>query len=225
MMDYQTRIAKLREQINYHNYRYHVLTDPVVSDAEYDELLAELRQLEAEHPEWVTPDSPTQRVGAEAASELTKVTHPAPILSLASAKEAQEVWDWWERISKLLPPEAPVDFVVEPTISGFGEPIKQAVLHSRRRWNPPSTSITEPVVKGRSPRITAAAASPTSSGVPHLPSGTRPSSIRRSYLSLTLLVMSVAMIPGRSSTTCMPSAARRTAHNRAAMDRPALEMQ
>ncbi len=119
MTDYQARIAKLRERINYHNYRYYVLADPVISDAEYDELVAELRRLEAEHPQWVTPDSPTQRVGGEAASELSKVTHPAPILSLASAKEAQEVWDWWERISKLLPPEAPVDFVVEPKIDGL----------------------------------------------------------------------------------------------------------
>jgi len=119
MTDHASRIAQLCEQINYHNYRYYVLADPVVSDAEYDELMVELRQLEAGHPELVRPDSPTQRVGVEPVSTLNKVSHPASILSLASAKSAQEVWDWWERISKLLPPEAPEAWVVEPKIDGL----------------------------------------------------------------------------------------------------------
>lgn len=63
-MDPAARIKELREQINYHNYRYYVLDDPVISDAEFDQLMRELERLEAEHPELVTPDSPTQRVGA-----------------------------------------------------------------------------------------------------------------------------------------------------------------
>ncbi|HNB53812.1 MAG TPA: hypothetical protein PK530_17835, partial [Anaerolineales bacterium] len=65
MLEDQTypRLLELRQQINYHNYRYNVLDDPIISDAEFDQLLAELRALEAAHPEWITPDSPTQRVG------------------------------------------------------------------------------------------------------------------------------------------------------------------
>ncbi|HSD85452.1 MAG TPA: NAD-dependent DNA ligase LigA, partial [Anaerolineae bacterium] len=79
------RLTELREQLNFHNYRYHVLDDPVISDVEYDRLLNELKQIEAEHPEWITPDSPTQRVGGLVSERFAKVSHPAPILSLANA--------------------------------------------------------------------------------------------------------------------------------------------
>lgn len=128
MADVKTRMAELRQQINLHNYRYYVLDSPLVSDAQYDKLIAELRQLEAEHPELVTPDSPTRRVSGQPSDKFTKVRHPRPILSLANAFEAQGVRAWWERIRKLLPPSegAPIAFVVEPKIDGL-----TVVLHYR----------------------------------------------------------------------------------------------
>jgi DNA ligase (NAD+) len=120
--DPASTIARLRQQINYYAYRYYVLADPIVSDAEYDALVQELMDLERAYPELVTPDSPTQRVAEAPVEGLTKTTHPAPILSLASAKDVDEVRAWWERVSKLLPPDLSpdrVDFVVEPKIDGL----------------------------------------------------------------------------------------------------------
>jgi DNA ligase (NAD+) len=76
------RVEALREQIRYHNYRYYVLDEPAISDAEYDALMRELRALEAAHPELVTPDSPTQRVGAPPGEQFAKVQHVVPMLSL-----------------------------------------------------------------------------------------------------------------------------------------------
>ncbi len=118
----EARITELREQINYHAYRYYVLADPVVSDDEYDALIEELIELEQAHPELVTPDSPTQRVAESPVEGLPKTTHPTPILSLGAAKDADEVRAWWERVSKLLPSDRSpdeVDFVVEPKIDGL----------------------------------------------------------------------------------------------------------
>ena len=118
----ETRIAQLREQINHHAYRYYVLSDPLVSDAEYDALMEELIALEKAHPELITPASPTQRVAESPLEGLVKVAHPAPILSLAAAKNAKEARAWWERVRKLLPPNTSpdeVDFVVEPKIDGL----------------------------------------------------------------------------------------------------------
>lgn len=118
----ESRIADLSDQIRYHAYRYYVAADPVISDAEYDALMEELVALEEAHPELITPDSPTQRVAETASEWLDKATHPVPILSLAAAKDADEVRAWWERVSKLLPAEVSeeaVDFVVEPKIDGL----------------------------------------------------------------------------------------------------------
>ena len=95
------RIEELRNEIRYHNYRYHVLDSPVVSDAEYDRLMRELRELEAAHPLLVPPDSPTQRVGAEPLDRFEKVRHPRPMLSLSDAFDEEELRAWLERISKL----------------------------------------------------------------------------------------------------------------------------
>ena len=117
--DIAKRIAKLREEINYHNYRYHVLDSPVISDAEYDALMRELRGLEATHPELITPDSPTQRVGGEPLDKFKKVRHPAPMLSLDNAFDADEVRAWEERIKKLLPEGTRLDYVAEPKIDGL----------------------------------------------------------------------------------------------------------
>ncbi len=117
--DLSQRIDTLRREINFHDYRYHVLDDPLISDAEYDLLMLELRQLEAEHPELVTPDSPTQRAGAAPLAKFVKVRHPAPILSLASAFDAGGVRAWYERISRLDGRVRKADFVVEPKIDGL----------------------------------------------------------------------------------------------------------
>jgi DNA ligase (NAD+) len=113
------RIERLREVIRRHNYLYHVLDAPEISDAEYDALLSELRELEQAHPEWVTADSPTQRVGGQVQEQFAKVEHPAPVLSLGNAFSADEVRAWHERILRLLPSGTPLQFVVEPKIDGL----------------------------------------------------------------------------------------------------------
>lgn len=118
----EQRMEELRKEIHYHNYRYHVLDSPVISDAEYDKLMRELRELEAAHSELVTLDSPTQRVGVEPADRFEKVRHPKLMLSLNDAFDEEEIWAWLERISKLLPEGVtPKDlrYVVEAKIDGL----------------------------------------------------------------------------------------------------------
>ena len=115
----KNRLEELRQEVNFHNYRYHVLDDPVISDYEYDQLLDELRKIETEHPEWVTPDSPTQRAGAPPADRFTKVAHPAPILSLSNAYDAEGVQAWLERVGRLDERVWNTDFVVEPKLDGL----------------------------------------------------------------------------------------------------------
>ncbi len=112
------RVAGLREQINYHNHRYHVLDSPEISDAEYDALLVELRKLEEAHPELITPDSPTQRVGAEPVSAFGIVVHPRPLLSLANAFSDEDIDAWYKRITGLVPGQD-FDFVCELKIDGL----------------------------------------------------------------------------------------------------------
>lgn len=118
-MSLEQRAAELREQIRHHNYRYHVLDDPLITDAEYDRLFRELQELEVQHPELRTPDSPTQRVGAEPGGDLPKVAHPAPILSLSNSLDIGEVRAWRERISRLLTADTELDYVVEPKFDGL----------------------------------------------------------------------------------------------------------
>jgi len=112
------RIEELRGIINHHNYRYYVLDSPEISDAEYDELMRELRQLEAEHPELVTPDSPTQRIGAPPVEAFGVVEHPQPLLSLANAFSYEELAAWHKRVSNLLGGRQ-FDLVCEPKIDGL----------------------------------------------------------------------------------------------------------
>jgi DNA ligase (NAD+) len=112
------RIEELREVINHHNYRYYVLDSPEISDAEYDELMRELKQLESEHPELATPDSPTQRVGAPPVEAFGVVEHPQPLLSLTNAFSYEELAAWHKRVSKLLGGRL-FDFVCEPKIDGL----------------------------------------------------------------------------------------------------------
>jgi len=112
------RIEELRGIINHHNYRYYVLDSPEISDAEYDELMRGLRQLEAEHPELVAPDSPTQRIGAPPVEAFGVVEHPQPLLSLANAFSYEELAAWHKRVSNLLGGRQ-FDLVCEPKIDGL----------------------------------------------------------------------------------------------------------
>lgn len=121
------RAARLRAEINEHNYRYHVLDAPIISDAEFDALLNELREIESQYPELITPDSPTQRVGAPAAEGFAKVRHPQPILSLGNAFDVAGVRAWRDRLVKYVQQNlgdsgnlrALDDYVVEPKIDGL----------------------------------------------------------------------------------------------------------
>jgi DNA ligase (NAD+) len=122
----RSHYKELKTEINQHNYRYHVLDAPVISDAEYDKLMNALKRIESEHADWVTPDSPTQRAGAKAADRFEKVRHPAPILSLANAFGADDARAWFERVKKLDERVASAKFVVEPKIDGLS-----VVLHYR----------------------------------------------------------------------------------------------
>ncbi len=112
------RVEELRKIINYHNYRYYVLDSPEISDSEYDELMRELKQLEAEYPELVTPDSPTQRIGAPPVEAFGVVEHPQPLLSLANAFSYEELAAWHKRASNLLAGRQ-FDLVCEPKIDGL----------------------------------------------------------------------------------------------------------
>jgi DNA ligase (NAD+) len=121
--DLTARVAKLRAQLEHHGYRYYVLDDPEINDDAYDALLDELRAIEAAHPELITTESPTQRVGGEPVSDLTKVRHPVPMLSLANVRSAEELQAWIQRMRNHLAREgieAPAfEFVAEPKIDGL----------------------------------------------------------------------------------------------------------
>ncbi|HVM39901.1 MAG TPA: NAD-dependent DNA ligase LigA, partial [Acidimicrobiia bacterium] len=113
----QTRIDELREQIRFHDFRYYVLDDPEVADAEYDALMRELQELEVAHPEAVTPDSPTQRPGGWVdQTTFAPVEHVQPMMSLDNAMNREELEAWYGRIKRI----ADVDyrFVCEPKIDG-----------------------------------------------------------------------------------------------------------
>ncbi len=113
------RASELRDQLNYHIYRYNVLGSPVISDGEYDKLFHELKALEAEHPELITSDSPTQRAGSDLSEDFPKVKHPAPILSLANAFSEAELKAWEERNLKLLPAGTQLGYTLEPKLDGL----------------------------------------------------------------------------------------------------------
>lgn len=114
----RARIENLREQINLHNYRYYVLDDPTIPDVAYDRLVRELESLEQQFPALITPDSPTQRVGAEAASGFSEVRHEIPMLSLSNAFEEQEVYDFDRRVRERLG-ASEVEYVAEPKLDGL----------------------------------------------------------------------------------------------------------
>jgi len=115
----QTRVDELRKQLEYHLYRYHVLDEPEISDAEYDRLYDELSSLEDEHPELVAPDSPTQRVGAPASGRFQKVQHLTPMGSLEKVTTDEALEKWTADVQKRLGTDEPVAYVTEPKIDGL----------------------------------------------------------------------------------------------------------
>ena len=114
----EERIRHLRDDINQHNYYYYVLDSPRISDAEYDGLLRELEQMETRFPHLVTPDSPTQRVGAAPVEAFGVVEHPVPLLSLGKALDVDELRAWHIRVARLLGDE-PIEFVCELKMDGL----------------------------------------------------------------------------------------------------------
>jgi DNA ligase (NAD+) len=117
-LNLEEQIKRLREEIERHNYQYYVLDDPLISDAEYDRLFRELRELEERHPELITPDSPTHRVGAKTRSEFSQVRHGAPMLSLHNAFDIAEVTAFDRRTREALHVEA-VEYCAEPKFDGL----------------------------------------------------------------------------------------------------------
>ncbi|MBP5097937.1 NAD-dependent DNA ligase LigA [Pseudomonas protegens] len=123
----ETRILELRAELDQHNYRYHVLDEPSIPDAEYDRLFRELKALEAEHPELVTSDSPTQRVGSAALSAFTQVRHEIPMLSLGNAFEEVDMREFDRRVNEgldlpagdLFGGGAAVEYSCEPKLDGL----------------------------------------------------------------------------------------------------------
>jgi len=112
-------IKELRKKIAYHNHRYHTLDDPEISDAEYDRLFRQLLDLEAEHPELVTPDSPTQKVGATLQETFSPVNHRLSMLSLENSFNDQDIRDFDARIKRFLKDDSAIEYTVEPKMDGL----------------------------------------------------------------------------------------------------------
>jgi DNA ligase (NAD+) len=113
------RLADLRNEINYHDHRYYVLDDPVISDAEYDRLFQELLALENLHPELITPDSPSQRVGGLPLAQFGTVEHRFPMLSLENIFSTDELYEFETRLHRYLPDVATFSYIAEPKLDGL----------------------------------------------------------------------------------------------------------
>lgn len=112
-------LERLRKTIHYHNYLYNTLDQPEISDYEYDQLFNRLKQIEAEHPELITPDSPTQRSGSQPLDRFVKVRHPQPILSLANGFGRADTLAWYDRIQRLEPGVTNAAYTLEPKLDGL----------------------------------------------------------------------------------------------------------
>src|SRR5437763_10605359 len=117
--DVQARLDELRAELNHHLYRYHVLDDPEISDAAFDRLYDELKALEDEHPALITPDSPTQRVGAAPSDRFRKVEHLTPRGSLEKVTDDESLFKWADDVRRRLDSDEPVAYVIEPKIDGL----------------------------------------------------------------------------------------------------------
>src|SRR6201987_3630416 len=116
--DAEKKIEALREKIRHHEYRYFVLDNPEISDQEFDKLTKQLKDLEAEHPELITPDSPTQRVGGKPREGFVKVRHSSPMLSLDNTYSEEELRGWERRVRELSG-RRDVDYVCELKLDGM----------------------------------------------------------------------------------------------------------
>src|SRR3954468_5474386 len=117
--DVQARLEELREELHHHLHRYHVLDEPEISDTAYDRLYDELKALEEEHPDLITSDSPTQRVGAPPSERFQKVQHLTPMGSLEKVTNDEGLFKWADDIRKGLDSDEPVAYVIEPKIDGL----------------------------------------------------------------------------------------------------------
>jgi DNA ligase (NAD+) len=117
--DVQKRLDELREEVDHHLYRYHILDDPEISDAEFDRLFDELKALEEEHPDLITPDSPTQRVGAPPSERFQKVQHLTPMGSLEKVSDEEGLFKWADDVRKRLDSDEAIAWVIEPKIDGL----------------------------------------------------------------------------------------------------------
>ncbi len=144
----EEQIARLRDQINEHNHRYYVLDDPLISDAEYDRLLRQLEALENDHPELITRDSPTQRVGAGPASGFKTVEHRLAMLSLGNAFSEEEVTEFDQRVRTMLDLER-IEYVAEPKLDGLAIALRyeqgELVLAATRGDGQHGEDVTENV--------------------------------------------------------------------------------
>ncbi len=117
--DIREQVRKLRDQLNYHNYRYYVKDDPVIADVEYDRLFRRLLELEEQYPELVTPDSPSRRVGGRPLSHFEEVDHVYPMLSLDNIFDRSELHEFEEKLCRYLKSEQPPDYIAEPKMDGL----------------------------------------------------------------------------------------------------------
>jgi len=131
-MDVKQEIEELRRQINYHNVRYYRDDNPEISDAEYDRLMQKLLRLENEHPEFITSDSPTQRVGAEPLEKFEKKDHLRPMYSMGNAMDENELREFDDRVRRGLGASGPIEYVAEPKIDGLG--INLVYENGRLAW-------------------------------------------------------------------------------------------
>ena len=114
----ESKLEKLRDEIRHHEYLYYVMDNPELPDAEFDQLMQELKRLEAEHPTLITPDSPTQRVGGKPREGFVKVVHSRPMLSLDNAYNEQELRDWDRRVRELAGSDK-IEYVCEMKLDGM----------------------------------------------------------------------------------------------------------
>lgn len=121
-MSVREEIEQLRGEIRQHDHRYYVESSPTISDLEYDRLLDRLKQLEADHPEWVTTDSPTQRIGDQPVAHLNQIDHRMPMLSIDNTYGVEELRKYGDRVAKMLDGEQP-EWVVELKIDGVAASI------------------------------------------------------------------------------------------------------
>ena len=117
MQDIQQQIEDLKKQIRYHDYQYYCLDNPQISDFDYDNLFTKLKKLEQQYPQFITKDSPTQRVSGLPSSTFNQVKHVVPMLSLDNSYSTEDVLLWYERIKKSV--DEQIEFIVEPKIDGL----------------------------------------------------------------------------------------------------------